>query len=465
MSFFDKILGSKCDDEPLEAQLQDSAWLSPLHEPCDEIPNAKGPFGYSETNPIPVNGIAGECVYLFQLKAKNGASVFYHRIGNRNLTNQKNQTMDIFEVVASDGSQWATLYFLMYFPRRSVKCPEGFSLKSWSSMNNDARMFSKLPCFGRFSRVNNFPLGLPEQVEKDPKLNSAMPGMGALFAGKIRGILSQNRGSWQRSDDQVHNMMGIEVDGFMTMNKDGSPLTVEKIKNPTESDPVPAEPPGLESTRMPLPPNQCPICRMVDDKGAILLPKLPKSELDPLFTHVTIHLLRRLGNIDGQMFEKLLELVDRTSEAYEKTVLKYTDYARAEGVDRGLNGLELDNFIRDYIDEENVALIFENWHRNGDAPKASTFSKDIYITRGQETLGPYPYSQLLQWLGTEKVTKDDLVAYDGALQWVKLEQLIVDVNQTKGAFGGKQSWDKPISEKTGLEVAQDILEGRFATTK
>ena len=85
MSFFDKILGSKYDDEPLEAQKHDVADLSPLQEACDEIPNAKGFFGYSETNPIPVNGVGGERVYLFRLKAKSGAGVFYHRLGSINM--------------------------------------------------------------------------------------------------------------------------------------------------------------------------------------------------------------------------------------------------------------------------------------------------------------------------------------------------------------------------------------------
>ena len=73
-----------------------------------------------------MNGIEGERVYLFRLKAKSGAGVFYHRLGSINMTKQINQTVDIFEVVAIDGSQWATLYFCMCFPRRSMKYPEGF---------------------------------------------------------------------------------------------------------------------------------------------------------------------------------------------------------------------------------------------------------------------------------------------------------------------------------------------------
>ena len=162
---------------------------------------------------------------------------------------------------------------------------------------------------------------------------------------------------------------------------------------------------------MPLPINKCPVCRMVDEKGTIVLPRLPKSELDPLFTHITIHMLRREGMINEVMFKKLLELVDRKSEVYEQSISKYTDYARAEGVYRGLAGPDLEEFIRDYIDEENIALIFENWHRNGNAPK--------------------------------------------------LKKSVSALDSIKRAFGGKQSWEKPLGEKTGMEVAQDVLEGRF----
>ena len=220
MNFFKRIFGSQICDEPLEAQQQDiNEWLAvvttilpgllQMNEGCDEIANATGSFGYSETNPIPVNGPAGECVYLQRLKAKTGVGCFFHRVGSLPATNlngaKQNQAIDVFEVVASDASQWATLYFLMYFPRRSLKCPDGFFLKSWNSMNDVEKIGCKLPVFGHLSKVNNFPLGLPEAVENSPKLKSSdMPRVGASFARKIRDILKKHDGEWHRPNETAN---------------------------------------------------------------------------------------------------------------------------------------------------------------------------------------------------------------------------------------------------------------------
>ena len=61
--------------------------------------------------------------------------------------------------------------------------------------------------------------------------------------------------------------------------------------------------------------------------------------------------------------------------------------------------------------------------------KQPSFPKDLYIARNSETLGPYKYNQLVKWLETGIVSLDDLVAYDGAPEWVKLQELIAEVNQ------------------------------------
>jgi hypothetical protein len=63
-------------------------------------------------------------------------------------------------------------------------------------------------------------------------------------------------------------------------------------------------------------------------------------------------------------------------------------------------------------------------------PKKTDFHKKLYIARGEETLGPYKYSLLLTWLENGNASKDDLVAYDGAAEWVKLGAFIKKVNQT-----------------------------------
>jgi hypothetical protein len=64
------------------------------------------------------------------------------------------------------------------------------------------------------------------------------------------------------------------------------------------------------------------------------------------------------------------------------------------------------------------------------APQKTDFQKKLYIARGEEILGPYKYSLLLTWLENGNASKDDLVAYDGAPKWVKLKQLIAEVNSS-----------------------------------
>lgn len=78
--------------------------------------------------------------------------------------------------------------------------------------------------------------------------------------------------------------------------------------------------------------------------------------------------------------------------------------------------------------------------RETDRPKEARkscrhdFTKDLYIARGSETLGPYKYSQLLEWLKTGNVSLEELVAYDGAPTWVKLEELIAKVTDENRDF-------------------------------
>ena len=57
------------------------------------------------------------------------------------------------------------------------------------------------------------------------------------------------------------------------------------------------------------------------------------------------------------------------------------------------------------------------------APEPKLASRDLYLSRGQETFGPYRYPQLLEWLSSGQVLPDDLVAYDGAPSWVAMQAL------------------------------------------
>lgn len=86
---------------------------------CDKLPNASGPFGFSETNPIPVNGALGELAYLSRMMTEAGDRILFHRIGAMG-------TVDVFEAVTFSGSGWFIFFLDMYHPRRSRATPDGF---------------------------------------------------------------------------------------------------------------------------------------------------------------------------------------------------------------------------------------------------------------------------------------------------------------------------------------------------
>ena len=85
----------------------------------DVDPEGTGPFGYTETNPIPVNGPIGQLAYLSRLETQSGQRLRFHRLGAID-------TVDVFEAVTFDGSQWFIFFVDFYHPRRSRIAPEGF---------------------------------------------------------------------------------------------------------------------------------------------------------------------------------------------------------------------------------------------------------------------------------------------------------------------------------------------------
>lgn len=138
---------------------------------CDSLPGASGPFG-SLSNPVPVNGVLGEIKYLGKLRGRSGRALFFHRIGSTSSPACENP-VDIYETVCMDGSQWATLYFDIYHPRRSNLAPDGFAL-----MPFDRRLKMDLPfAYGVSSPVSDFPGGLPDAIVKEFKGD-----LGATFA-------------------------------------------------------------------------------------------------------------------------------------------------------------------------------------------------------------------------------------------------------------------------------------------
>lgn len=151
--------------EPLKLQRRDLENYPPKFlkkfingEDCDELSKGHGEFG-SITNPIPVNGSLGEIKYLGKLRGKSGNALFFHRIGSVSSPVTDN-SLDLYEVVCMDGSQWNKLHFSMYHPRRSNKTPKGYSL---TPFNKSLKMDMPF-AYGVNSLVNNFPLSLPEEI-------------------------------------------------------------------------------------------------------------------------------------------------------------------------------------------------------------------------------------------------------------------------------------------------------------
>jgi len=85
----------------------------------DRDPNGTGPFGFSEMNPIPVNGPIGQLAYLSKLETARGERILFHRIGAID-------KIDVFEAVTFSGSEWFILFVDFYHPRRSRLTPDGF---------------------------------------------------------------------------------------------------------------------------------------------------------------------------------------------------------------------------------------------------------------------------------------------------------------------------------------------------
>ena len=153
--------------EPLAKQRADLAQFSPEDRrlilnglDCDMVPDAIGPFG-SVSNPIPVNGPLGEIKYLGKLRGRSGFALFFHRIGSSS-SPVCEHSIDVYKTVCMDGTQWATLHFDMYHPRRSNLSPDGFTL-----MPFDERLKMDIPfAYGVNRLVSDFPHGIPDAIAK-----------------------------------------------------------------------------------------------------------------------------------------------------------------------------------------------------------------------------------------------------------------------------------------------------------
>lgn len=233
MGFLNRLFGSAkhSDDESLEEQKQDLLKYSPfsggvINKECDQIPSAYGPFGITPTNPIPVNGVIGEMVYLFRLRSRTGVGFYYHRLGHISSPPSSNP-IDHYELVAADASEWCNLFFDCYYPRRSTKTPNGFTLLSWNSLDDQLKMMAKLPVGGVNIKINNFPYGLPDAIEVNKILNDIYPDLGSAVAKKIRIKMNEYKGKWERSK-LAEGMQKLAGDNFVVTKEDNGMIRISR---------------------------------------------------------------------------------------------------------------------------------------------------------------------------------------------------------------------------------------------
>lgn len=175
MGFLSKIFGNNKEEKALReafAQIQrileDEKYQLELIHPTmkamlesapayDKDPNGSGPFGFTEKNPIPVNGPIGELAYLSKLETQSGQRILFHRLGAIG-------TVDVFESVTFNGNEWFILFLDLYHPRRSRLSPDGFRF------TKDVAQFSG---FHKFCR--DFPYDFVEKKasERDSGLSMA----------------------------------------------------------------------------------------------------------------------------------------------------------------------------------------------------------------------------------------------------------------------------------------------------
>lgn len=146
------------DDEKFQLELVHPAMKAMLESApaYDKDPNGSGPFGFTETNPIPVNGPIGQLAYLSRLETQSGQRILFHRLGAID-------TVDVFEAVTFDGSEWFILFVDLYHPRCSRLTPDGFRF------TKDVAQFSG---FHKF--CENFPYDFVEKKASERESGLSM---------------------------------------------------------------------------------------------------------------------------------------------------------------------------------------------------------------------------------------------------------------------------------------------------
>lgn len=117
----------KTQFEQIESDLLEDISI-PIRKGCNLVKLGKGEFGCPQ-NPIPVNGIKGEFIYLNRLKSRiDGAGYLFHRLCS--FYSQITGTpVDLFELVSLTGKDWRQICLSPYYTRRSRLAPSFASLE------------------------------------------------------------------------------------------------------------------------------------------------------------------------------------------------------------------------------------------------------------------------------------------------------------------------------------------------
>lgn len=93
----------------------------------DTIPGGYGDFGYQITNPIPVNGIESNDIYLSRLRTSDNEQIKWRRTGPC-VTNNIDNIIDKYKIYNINKEYLCDLYISPYHKKISEKAPKGFKL-------------------------------------------------------------------------------------------------------------------------------------------------------------------------------------------------------------------------------------------------------------------------------------------------------------------------------------------------
>lgn len=129
----------------------------------DTVANAHGRFGYSKSNPVPVEDQQGQMDYLARLRCPCNEFFAFHRIGNFGC-GPDGHTIDGYEIICGKHKHKFILYMDMYHKGQSRLLPEGMSQGEPEGV-------------GMPFHVKNFPDGLAGAFKTEEWMHEEQDGM------------------------------------------------------------------------------------------------------------------------------------------------------------------------------------------------------------------------------------------------------------------------------------------------